>query len=193
MLGEAAARVVIEVVVGFRARGSDLLLVDERVDQERIALVGIRAVGEALSRLARQGFGERRVAFHIRADLLHQSRLVESASANVSHSRVVPWLRERQTRGGHRRGNLSAGAARTLRWLGRLLASLQEEKSGTGQNHKEEDDMPSTPHVGGLVILARAGGRGMNSGHGCHMRRVGAVGVVREKLVGTRTGRADAI
>ena len=53
MLGKAATRMVIEVVVGFGARGSDSLLVDERVDQQGIALVGIRAVGKALSSLAR--------------------------------------------------------------------------------------------------------------------------------------------
>ena len=124
------------------------------------------------------------------ADLLHQGRFVEDDTAGVNDAGVSSSRRERQARcrcGWH---NLFAGAARILRLPGLRSAPLPIEENRAGQDRDEETDQPSTPH---LVLPARSRGRRMNPGHGCHMRRVGAVRVVREKLIGTRTGCADAI
>ena len=124
------------------------------------------------------------------ADLLHQGRFVEDASAGVGGSRVSLWRRERQARcrcGWH---NPFAGAARILRLPGLRSAPLPIEENRASQDRDEEADLASTPH---LVLPTRPRRRQMNPGHGRHMRRVGAVRVVREKLIGTRTGCADAI
>ena len=40
-------------------------------------------------------------------------------------------------------------------------------------------------------MFTRSYGRGMNSGHGCYVRRVGAARVAFEKPVGSRAGGTD--
>jgi len=147
MLGEATARVMIEIVVGFGARGPDPLLVDERVDKQGIALVGLGAVGKTLSVFAGERLRELWVVLHVRADLLHQILFARDdglAGAN-DNSRV--WFENRGNGQARTLGDLLGLRAKIFDPLRPRPASLVVvEQSGANQHRDEETDLPGTPH-----------------------------------------------
>ena len=77
VLGKVAAGMVFDVVVGLVTGGSDTLLVDESIDQQGVALVGLGAVGKPTPGFARQGRGALGLALHQGADLRQQPAFVE--------------------------------------------------------------------------------------------------------------------
>ena len=143
---ESPAGVVIEVVVGFGTCGSDALLVDERVDQDGVALVGFRTVWEALSAFASKRLGLFRIGLHQGANLLHQRWFIGVFRPGGGR-RVSVWWRRCNARWWNGcRCWRAAGGLSDLRWFVTLGVSPVENCTD-GDGGEEERDVEGTAHV----------------------------------------------